>query len=273
MLIPLLILLATLQPGDKTVPGQPGTDGGGGDQPVKAPVTPEPAPDIGSAPLMALAAAAPHPIITEVLFAVPTGPAGDANKDGKREVAGDEFIELVNPHDKPIQLFGYTLTDSQDPGKGQMKFTFPAFELPAGASVVVFNGYQSTFTPPYGDNKSPPTGPSDAFGGAYVFTMKIASSKMALGNSGDHVMLTAPDGTVVQRVWWSDDPAAKVHEGEEGPAVAAKKKPLIDDSAPALQRTSIQRDSLLVGGWFVSHLESEQAAFSPGVYRMMPVKK
>ena len=46
----------------------------------------------------------PHPMITEVLFAVPTGDGGDASGDGSRHVSGDEFIELVNPHDKAIQV-------------------------------------------------------------------------------------------------------------------------------------------------------------------------
>src|SRR5437870_5538652 len=46
----------------------------------------------------------PHPLITEILYAVPSGERGDANADGTRDAVGDEFIELTNPHDKPIQL-------------------------------------------------------------------------------------------------------------------------------------------------------------------------
>jgi hypothetical protein len=281
----LLSLLLALQPSApaKTIPGSPGTDGAGGDQPVKAPAAPTPpAPPSANIPLAALAIPAPHPIITEVLYAVPTGPAGDANKDGKREVAGDEFIELVNPHDKPIQLFGYTLTDSQEPGKGQLKFTFPALELPPGGVVVVFNGFNSTFSPPVGDSKTPPTGPSDSFSGAWVFTMKNASGKSALGNSGDHVMLTAPDGTPVQRVWWSETnptpsaPAAEPAAATPNPAAPPaptpaslkSKPPLLDDYVPALQRTSVQRDSILASGRFVSHLDNEHTPFSPGLYKI-----
>ena len=49
----------------------------------------------------------PHPLITEILYAVPKGDAGDANQDGKRSPTGDEFVELINPHDKPINLKGY----------------------------------------------------------------------------------------------------------------------------------------------------------------------
>ncbi len=53
----------------------------------------------------------PNPLITEVLYAVPTGDEGDADKDGDRSATGDEFVELYNPHDKPIQLKGYTVCD------------------------------------------------------------------------------------------------------------------------------------------------------------------
>ena len=75
-----------------------------------------------SACLMALAAASiapggaelgvilpPHPQITEVLFNVPSESTGDANKDGVRHAAGDEFIELANPFDSPVNLKGYVL--------------------------------------------------------------------------------------------------------------------------------------------------------------------
>ena len=41
----------------------------------------------------------PHPLITEIFFSVP-GSGGDANGDGQRSPAGDEFIELMNPHDR-----------------------------------------------------------------------------------------------------------------------------------------------------------------------------
>lgn len=59
-----------------------------------------------------------HPLITEVYFSVGPGLGGDANGDGEREANGDEFIELVNPHDKPIQLKGYTLSAKGPRPKG-----------------------------------------------------------------------------------------------------------------------------------------------------------
>lgn len=282
------VLLASLasepEPG-KTIPGSPGTDGSGGDHRVPSPpadaVPPEPAPPPGL-PLVTAAVPFPHPIITEVLFAVPSGPAGDANRDGTRDAAGDEFVELINPHDRPIQLYGYTLTDSQEPGKGQLKFTFPALELAPGEVVVVFNGFAATIAEPVGDQRTPPSGPHPAFAGARVFSMRCPSNKTAFGNAGDHVMLTAPDGTAVQRVWWSEDPSARSgptaaapREGDgQGappppPAKPKPRPPLVEDYAPIAARASVTRDTVLATGRFVSHMELERTAFSPGAYVMI----
>lgn len=63
----------------------------------------------------------PHPLITEVLYAVPSGKAGDANGDGERQALGDEFIEIINPHDRPINLKGYTLVDADAYAPGAPK--------------------------------------------------------------------------------------------------------------------------------------------------------
>lgn len=66
----------------------------------------------------------PHPLITEVYYAVGPGPLGDASGDGKRDANGDEFIELINPHDKPINLKGYTLA-AKGP-RGSLEGSAPA---------------------------------------------------------------------------------------------------------------------------------------------------
>lgn len=64
----------------------------------------------------------PHPLITEILYSVPGGKAGDADGNGNRSATGDEFIELFNPHDKPINLKGYVLSDaSSRRGDGEAK--------------------------------------------------------------------------------------------------------------------------------------------------------
>lgn len=244
--------------------------------PAKAPVKEAEKPEAPSSSEAKVAVPFPHPMISEVLFAVPTGNAGDANKDGKRDVCGDEFVELVNPHDRAIQLFGYTLTDSQDAGKGQVRFTFPAVELAPGAVAVVFNGMGSTWSGPVGDAKTspPPPGKNELFAGAMVFTMKNTKSQIALGNTGDQVLLSAPDKTAVHRVYWSETGP----EPEDGPTKeaapgvppsltkAGKARPLVVDFVPLMSKCSVQRDGVLGSGRFVSHLEAEGAAFSPGVY-------
>lgn len=85
-----------------------------------------------------------HPVITEVLYAVPRD--GDADQDGKRSATGDEFIELINPHDKAINLKGYTLSDARTgtfssnrsnkstKGQGSKSRTAPAKDAPKGTN-------------------------------------------------------------------------------------------------------------------------------------------
>ncbi len=198
----------------------------------------------------------PHPLITEVLYAVPSRDAGDANGDGKRDVNGDEFIELVNPHDKPIQLGGYILSD-RELGEGEKKttslrFTFPVLELKPGEVVVVFNGHNQNWTGPVGDAAKAPERGNDRFHSARVFTMGITSEKMGLANNGDCVQLTAPDGKVIHCIHW----------GEAKPSKTALK----NEEAPLVNAQSIQRLNAM--GAMLEHPESGGHPFSPGQWPM-----
>ncbi|CAE7897703.1 hoxF, partial [Symbiodinium necroappetens] len=161
---------------------------------------------LAAAASIAAALADKHPVLTEVLFNVPRGDDGDANGDGHRSSAGDEFFELHNPHDEAINLRGYVFANRLQFRKGSEKravvFRFPKFELPAGATVVVFNGYDSEFTGPVGTTDRAPDGPNDAFGGAYVFTMENTSQFRALNNTGDYVVLVAPGMKFVDALVW-----------------------------------------------------------------------
>ncbi len=211
----------------------------------------------------------PHPMITEVLYAVRGGEAGDANADGKRHVSGDEFIELYNPHDRPIQLRGYKLTDSNPADKGQLRFMFPLLELPPRGVVVVFNGFQCSWFGPVGDEKAAAAATNERFGGAWVFTLKAATQYVAFSNSGDHVLLTAPDGTAVQRVSWG--------EPKDASAFAAV-EPLVEDRAMQTGKSSVQRDGLSRVSGFRSHADlpfefGGDRLFSPGVWRPLPEPK
>jgi hypothetical protein len=214
----------------------------------------------------------PSPLITEVLYAVPTVKSAkgemslcDANKDGVRDAVGDEFIGLVNPHDRPIKLGGYKLSDQPRANAAQGKkpgaellFAFPPLELGPGETVVVFNGNKQTWTGPVGDStKAAPR--NDRFHNAYVFSMRVKSSRRGLANGGDWVLLTAPDGRAVQCVTWGEV------EGRPDRGALVEEAPLTDSG-------SVQRDG--ISGGFVSHRSlgapHEGRPFSPGHFEPAP---
>jgi hypothetical protein len=242
-----------------------------------APATPAPSP-----------AATPksmHPVITEVLYAVPK--EGDADQDGTRSATGDEFIELVNPHDKPINLKGYTLTDGKSqaqakqeakpaegsktdvkgkpkkeatghrPEESRVRFTFPELTLQPGEVVVVFNGYESHTPGPVGDAKAAGA-KNDKFSNAYVFSMHCKSQYMALANAGDCVLLSDPEGNAVESVTWGNT-------ADKKPEKAAPVTHKAPESRGSVQRTSAT-------GEFVAHqdLPSPYAGtpWSPGKFEL-----
>lgn len=195
---------------------------------VAQPVDAAPAAAPAAAPSLPTLVPFPHPLITEVLYAVPGKKDGDADGDGVRSATGDEFVELVNPHDKPISLKGYTLTDGKNlrppeerkakkpetkstptaPTKpveeddSRVRFVFPDLTLQPGQVVVVFNGYKASGTtpvPPKAEAKNPD-------GSAIRLSMDAKSEYVAFGNGGDCVLLTAPDGKGVQCISWGEQP-------------------------------------------------------------------
>jgi hypothetical protein len=245
-------------------------------QPASQPVEPPKKPE------------AMHPVITEVLYAVPRD--GDADQDGKRSATGDEFVELVNPHDKPISLKGYSITDSKNPsftGEGgkrvgkpddkkgagrndtgskeadklkdldddaRVRFTFPDLTLQPGEVVVVFNGYESSPSGPVGD-KDKAAAKNPKFSNAYVLSMKVKSQYVAFANNADCVLLSDPEGKPVQCVSW----------GEGKQIESAPQSGKAPESRGSVQRTSIT-------GEFVRHQElpgpEEGKKFSPGRFEL-----
>jgi hypothetical protein len=201
------------------------------------------------------APAFPHPLLTEVLFAVPTGESGDANKDGKREVSGDEFIELVNPHDRSIDLRGYTLTDAATNPKSLLKFTFPSILIPPHGVVVVFNGHDSKIPAPVGDAKHAPASVNDTFSKAAVFSMHITGSRVSFSNANDAACLFAPDKKPLQRVRWG-----KADEKSGGTNF------ILDEIAPTTSKGSVQRDGLTKEAAWKVHTEIDATPFSPGAF-------
>jgi hypothetical protein len=232
--------------------GSPGAKAPGGETPVE----PAPKPPV----------AHPHPLITEVLFAVPTKD-GDANRDGERQTAGDEFVEIINPHDKPIKVGGYTLHDSAKPGKSQFRITLPPMELKPGQVLVVFNGHESALPGEkdglVGDPATPPRKQHPEFGNAWVLTARAPSTRAGFANGGDWVMLLDPRDRPIQCVIWGEAEEPKLPEGHG----------CVVERAPDSSDGSVQRKS--IDGAFVEHppyrpegMGTEVALmwFSPGVY-------
>ncbi|MBX3358463.1 MAG: lamin tail domain-containing protein [Phycisphaeraceae bacterium] len=192
----------------------------------------------------------PHPLITEILYAVPGAGDGDANGDGKRDAAGDEFVEFINPHDRPINLRGYTITDRNE-GRAQLRFTFPALELPPGGVVVVFNGQGQKWKGPVGTTKSAPAEGNAAFHGAYVFTIDATSSSISWANGGDWVLLSDPSGEAVHCVWWGKFAEKKPEKG-------------LVEEAPLVSRSSVTRRD--PSSALFSHSDLAKPLYSPGEF-------
>ncbi|MBL8746935.1 MAG: lamin tail domain-containing protein [Phycisphaerae bacterium] len=196
-----------------------------------------------------------HPQITEVLFNVPSDAAGDANMDGERHAAGDEFVEIANPHPAPINLRGYVLFNrraSFDGHEGSgVRFEFPDFELPAHGVCVVFNACDASIPGPLGTTRKPPESGNDSFNGAAVFSMENSSSGRALANGGDWIALASPDGTIIDCVSWG--------EPKPPPPTGALRSQKVD----ANPKGSVQR--LTPTGELLPHRQVNGEPFSPGV--------
>jgi ribosomal protein L35AE/L33A len=84
---------------------------------------------------------APTVVINEVL-ADPPDTDGDANRDGTRDSADDEFIELVNSTGSAVNIAGWTIkTRPLTSATETTRHTFAAgTSLPAGEAIVVFGG-------------------------------------------------------------------------------------------------------------------------------------
>lgn len=207
----------------------------------------------GSAPPVAF----PHPLITEVLFAVPTD-NGDANRDGTRQVAGDEFVEIVNPHAQAIELRGYKILDRGSASSAgrppEPLFVFPFCRLEPGQVVVVFNGHASTIAAPVGDSRAAPAAGHPGFGGALVFSMRAGSQRASFNNSADHCLLVAPDGIGVHLVRWGPEPGG----GGGGVPLA-----MLSEVAPVAAKGSVERREL-TGPWVEVRGAEGRGAFTPG---------
>ncbi len=216
------------------------------------PAAPDPEPVEPAKPLVPY----PHPLITEVLFAVPTS-GGDANKDGTRHATGDEFVEVTNPHEQAINLAGYRLVDRHMGQDGRFAFTFPDLMLKPGQTAVVFNGLDATWTGPVGDTHRAPPGPNALFEGAFIFTASVSSGYIALANTADFVLLENPLHVPVHVVVWGNP--------DQAPPTDA----FHTDTVSGVPRASVQRTS--PSGPMTPHDSIDRQTCSPGVAFPQPL--
>lgn len=121
-------------------------------------------------------------VINEFLADPPAESAGDANGDGTRSTSQDEFVEIVNRTSGPLDLSGYTLSDSE-----ATRHVFaPGTSVPPFEAVVIFGGGW----------------PTGGFGNAAENGLVFVSSTggLSLGNNGDRITLRDDAGRVVQEV-------------------------------------------------------------------------
>ncbi|HEX8634360.1 MAG TPA: Ig-like domain-containing protein [Pyrinomonadaceae bacterium] len=178
-------------------------------------------------------------VINEILADVPPDdpatPAveGDANRDGVRRSDDDEFVEILNYSQTPVDISGLVLTDAT-----ARRFTFPVgTSLAAGSALVVFGGG----APPRDD---------PAFGGSTIY----AAASLGLNDAGDTVSLKLPAAD-------ADITIAAQSYGTAAPAGAPP--------APSDQSLTRSPDAAAdsTGGDFNAHALAANAAarpFSPG---------
>jgi len=100
---------------------------------------------------------------------------GDANGDGTRDSAEDEFIEFYNDSNASLDISGYTISDG-----AELRHTFPASTIiPANKMLVVFGGGN----------------PTGSFGSSTVQT--ASEGELNLSNSGDVITIENTNGDVV----------------------------------------------------------------------------
>ena len=117
--------------------------------------------------------------INEYLADPPDGSIGDANGDGARDSAQDEFVEIVNRTGTPVDIGGFTLRDA-----ASQRFTFPPGTiLPAGEAAVVFGGGN-----PQGD-----------FGNARANGL-VFTAALSLNNGGDAIELRNASAVAVELI-------------------------------------------------------------------------
>lgn len=134
-------------------------------------------------------------VINEVMFDVPSGTIGDANKDLARSPRGDEFIEIVNAGTGSVNISGWQILERNRIAV----FTFPASTiLGPREPAVVFGGVD-----PAGFSGFPPELKTFAAKFGEKDSGFAVSGKSNLSNSNDNVILVNPAANdTIAEVFW-----------------------------------------------------------------------
>ena len=189
-------------------------------------------------------------VFNEVLADPPGGSAGDANLDGTRSSTQDEFIELANVGDHPVDIGGWMLGDDEG-----IAFTFPdGYTVEPRDIIVVFGGGDITNVPGYD---------------ADTMMTRVFQADSTIGNGlrngGDVLMLLSDDGSY--DTWFAYGSNANTG----GPAAGTYPDGTVfeieqDIAAPGGSDNSVTRfpdGNINVPDPFVQHLEVSSKAFSP----------
>ncbi len=189
-------------------------------------------------------------VINEVLADPPSGDAGDANMDGTRDPFEDEFVELANVGDSPVDIGGWMLGDDEGIG-----FVFPdGYTVEPRGIIVVFGG---------GDVSNVPGYDADPMM-TYVFQAD-SSIGGKLQNGGDVIMLLSDDGSY--DTWFAYGSTANTGGPAAGTFPAGTEFEIEQDvAAPANADNSVTRfpdGNVNIPDPFVQHLQVSSKAYSP----------
>ncbi len=189
-------------------------------------------------------------IVNEVLADPPLAEAGDANQDGTRDAAEDEFVELANVGDDPVDIGGWMLGDDES-----INFTFPeGYVLQPRDIIAIFGGGDVSNVPGYD--------PDPLLTRVFQADSSVGNG---LANGGDIIILLSDDGGYDTYFAYG----SLAHTG--GPAEGTFPEGTdfeieLDISAPANADNSVTRfpdGNITVLDPFVQHLEVSSNAFSP----------
>ena len=194
----------------------------------------------------------PRLLVNEFL-ADPSGDAtgGDANGDGTRSGAEDEFVEFTNISSDTLELTGWMVGDDEG-----INFTFPdGYKLPPRALLVIFGGGDVANVPGY-----------DADPLVTRAFQADSSVGNGLANGGDYIVIQSPDGMEDMYVAYN----SKV---DQGPPVSSVVENItfefgVDVHVAANEDVSVTRNpdgDTTRPDPFVQHSTVSAASFSPGL--------